>query len=61
MKGTLPDVWTWPVQTNTEHQHSIKQSFHTHGLPKAAAEGRSHSAECDRLLVRFCDHESCHV
>lgn len=34
MKGTPSDVWTWPIQTNAGHQHSIKQSFHT------AAKGR---------------------
>lgn len=34
---------TWLTQTNTRHQHSIKQSFHTLRLPKTAAKGRRHA------------------
>lgn len=36
MKGTPLDVWTWPVQTNAGHQHSITESFH------AAVKGGRH-------------------
>ena len=31
-----PDVWTWPIQTNTGHQQSIKRSFHTPGASSSS-------------------------
>lgn len=60
MKGTLPDVWTWPIQTNTRHQHSIKKSFYTPKFPQTEAKGRRHLVIYGEVY-RFCDHERGHL